>query len=374
MLLTLKAKLQPTEEQRRKLLRTIETFNRACDYISMDAYESRTFNKYRLQHRLYYRIREQHRLPAQLAIRAISKVVESYKVERRRLHVFGRHGAIAYDQRIMSFKGLDVVSLTTVEGRETIAHLVGDYAGLEQRVLRGQADLIYVRKEFYLCLVVEQPEEPPFTPEGILGVDLGIVKLASTSDGEVYSGEDVEAVREHYTRRKAELQRVGSKSAKRHLRRLSGKERRFKRQTNHVISKELVAAAKGTRRAIALEDLRGIRSRVTVRRGQRGRHGKWAFGQLRAFVEYKARVAGVPVLVVEPRDTSRRCSRCGHVERANRRTHACFKCRACGYELNADLNAAENIRWRAEVMQPIVVCHPVGVEFELQAHDLRRES
>src|SRR4030042_1856501 len=139
MLLTLKAKLQPTEEQRRKLLSTMETFNAACDDISEAAYESRTFNKYRLQRRLYYRIREQHKLPAQLAIRAISKVVESYKVERRRLHVFGRHGAIVYDQRIMSFNGLDMVSLATVEGRETIALLVGGYAGPAQRRIKGQA-------------------------------------------------------------------------------------------------------------------------------------------------------------------------------------------------------------------------------------------
>jgi IS605 OrfB family transposase len=182
----------------------------------------------------------------------------------------------------------------------------------------------------------------------------------------------VDAVREHYTEKKAELQRVGSKSSKRKLRRLSGREARFKRYTNHVISKELVAAAaEGTKRALALEDLKGIRSRTTVRREQRGRLGKWAFSQLRAFIEYKAKLRGVAVLLVDPRDTSRRCSRCGHVEMANRRTQARFKCRACGFELNADLNAAMNVRWRADVNQPIVVCRRV-LEFELQAHDFNR--
>ncbi len=121
---------------------------------------------------------------------------------------------------------------------------------------------------------------------------MGMVQLASTSDGVSYSGEDVEGVREHYTEVKAELQRVGSKSSKRKLRRVSGREARFKRYTNHVISKELVAVAKGTKRAIALEDLKGIRTRTTVRHGQRERLGKWAFGQLRAFIEYKARLSG----------------------------------------------------------------------------------
>jgi len=356
MLLTLKAKIQPSTEQRLKLLRTMESFNAACDDISRDAYESKTFNKYRLQHRLYYRMREQHKLPAQLAIRAISKVVESYRVERRHLHVFDPHGAIVYDQRIMSFKGLDKVSLGTAEGRETIPLHTGDYARLDQRVLRGQADLIIIGGEFYLCLVAEQPEEPPLIPGGYLGVDLGIVKLATTSDGVSYSGDGVEEARRRYAGLKAVLQRVGSESAKRHLRRLSGREGRFKRQVNHVISKELVEVAKGTKRAIALEDLVGIRARTTVRHRQRGRHDRWAFKQLRAFIEYKAKVAGVPVLVVDPRDTSRRCSACGRVEKLNRVSQSEFRCRVCEYGENADLNAARNIRWGAGVNQPIVVC------------------
>jgi predicted transposase len=269
MLLTLKVKLNPTDEQRKKLLNTIETFNTTCNDISRVAIESKTFNKIKLQHTAYYPIREQYKLPAQLAIRAISKVVESYSAERRRQHMFDPHGAIVYDQRIMSFKGSGKVSLATVEGRVTIPILTGDYARLDQRVLRGQADLVYVRKEFYLCLVFEQLEEPSFTHEGYLGVDLGVVKLATTSDGVFYSGEEVDAVREHYTRVKAELQGVGSKSSKRKLRKLSGRETRFKRYTNHVISKELVAAAEGTKRALALEDLRvfALGSRLGVGSG-----------------------------------------------------------------------------------------------------------
>jgi len=161
----------------------METFNRACDDISKEAYKSKTYNKYKLQHQLYYRIREQYSLPAQLAIRAISKVVDSYKTERQHLHLFSPHGAIVYDQRIMGFKGLDKVSLSTLEGRVVVPLLIGGYAKLDQRRIQGQADLLYIKDEFYLCLVVEQSEAPPLTPEGYLGVDLGIVNLATTSDG-----------------------------------------------------------------------------------------------------------------------------------------------------------------------------------------------
>jgi predicted transposase len=136
MLLTLKAKLQPTKEQRQKLLRTMETFNAACDTISREAYSSKTYNKYKLQHQVYYRVRKQYKLPAQLTIRAISKVVESYRVERRRLHIFDPHGAIVYDQRIMSRKGLDKVSLVTVDGRETLPILTGSYASARKQQRR----------------------------------------------------------------------------------------------------------------------------------------------------------------------------------------------------------------------------------------------
>ena len=356
MLLTVKVKLLPDAESRRKLLMVMETFNDACNQTSKIAYETRTYNKYKLQHTIYHQLRERYNLPAQLAIRAISKVVESYKVERKHLHTFDRHGSLTYDQRVMGFKGLEAVTLTTLEGRVRVPFLFGAYAKLDQRRIRGQADLIYVRGDFYLCLVVEQPEEPQLTPEGYLGVDLGVVKLASTSDGVTYSGEDTDAVREHYTEKKAELQGVGSKGSKRKLRKIGGREARFKRDLNHRISKQLVAVAKDTKRGVALEDLRGIRARTTVRRGQRERLGKWAFNQLRQFVEYKAKIAGVPVLIVDPRYTSQRCSECGYVGERNRPSQATFRCRACGYESNADLNAAKNIQLRAEVSQPIEVC------------------
>ena len=109
----------------------------------------------------------------------------------------------------------------------------------------------------------------------------------------------------------------------------------------------LVAVAKDTTRGIALENLTGIRARTRFRRAQRAKMGGWAFGQLRAFVEYKAGLAGVPVEIVDPRNTSRTCSRCGHCEQANRKNQATFSCRHCDSSLHADVNAARNIGLRA---------------------------
>ncbi len=136
-----------------------------------------------------------------------------------------------------------------------------------------------------------------------------------------------------------------------------GRERRFKKDTNHVISKQVVSKAKGTTRLIALEDLKDIRSRVvTVTHGQRDRHGKWAFSELRSFIEYKARMNGVPLVIVDPRNTSRECPKCHTMDKKNRPERNLFRCIECGFSEEADYVAARNIAARAVVVvnQPIV--------------------
>ena len=132
------------------------------------------------------------------------------------------------------------------------------------------------------------------------------------------------------------------------------KEAAFRRDTNHVISKRLVEKAEGTGKAIAIEDLEGIGDRTTARKADRSRLKGWAFYQLRRFIAYKAALAGVPVIAVDPRDTSRTCSECGHRERSNRKTRDEFECRHCGFGCEADWNAARNIRDRAAVGRPDV--------------------
>jgi len=131
------------------------------------------------------------------------------------------------------------------------------------------------------------------------------------------------------------------------------KESRFARDVNHRISKKLVAKAKDTGCGIALEDLKGIRKRITVRRPQRRIQHSWAFSQLRLFVEYKAKLAGVRVVLVDPRNTSQTCPVCGCVDKANRPSQSLFSCVSCAFSGHADRIAAENIR-RAAVNRPYV--------------------
>lgn len=362
MHLTLKLKMAPDAAQRASLLKTMERFNAACDDIGAVAFQHNLVNKLKLQHIVYYDVRERFGLSAQLTVRAISKVCDALRLNRKVQPRFKPHGAIVYDQRILSWKGIDRVSILTLDGRLKIPIIMDAYHRGRMDRVRGQADLIYVDGEFYLCAVVNVPEPEKLKPVATLGIDMGVINLATDSDGKIYTGAQVDKVRGKTDKIKGALQSCGSKSAKRHLKRLSGREERFRRHTNHCISKCVVTKAKDTHRQIAIEDLNGLLTGATVRKAQRGRLHTWGFGQMRAFIEYKAALAGVPVIVVDPKNTSRTCPSCGHIEPGNRKGIK-FRCRSCGYAGHADRIAAMNIAARAPVNAPIVatdfVEHPV---------------
>ena len=367
MLYTLKIRLYPSSEQTDQLLKTMARFNSACNVISEIAFVNKIFSKTMLQRRYYYQIRDEFKLSYQMVIRAIAKVCESYsgKKKRENQHTFKPYGAMVYDDRILTVKSIDTVSILTLDGRISVPMATCEHhARILNNALkvRGQTDLGCIDGKFYLFLVAECTDEPENASEGFLGVDLGIAKIATTSDGKFYSGSKVKNIRRRYFRLRQRLQAKGTKSAKRKLKQRRRKESRFAADVNHCISKKLVQVAKGTQRAIVLEDLKGIRERVrkgtrkTVCKTMRQALSSWSFYQLRQFIEYKARAAGVLVIYVDPRNTSRTCSKCGHVDKKSRRDQEHFVCTACGHALNADINAALNISRRgAAVIQPNAV-------------------
>jgi len=354
MKLTLQLQLLPTTGQKADLLATIERFNAASTYAAKVGFEAKIFGQVTLHRLCYRKIREQFRLSSQMAVRAIAKAVECFQRDKTKCPVFKARAAICYDQRVLSFKGLTTVSLWALSGRLLIPFVCGAYQKERQGRIKGQADLVFRQGKFYLLCTIEMPEGAMIEPTNVLGIDLGVVNLATDSTGEVFSGEGVEKLRKRYARRRAELNRTGTKSARRRLCKIRKREANFRRDTNHRISKRLVVKAKATDSAIALENLKGIKDRVTVKRRQRNRLGSWAFFQLRAFVEYKAALAGIQVPTVDPRNTSRTCSKCGHCEKANRKSQSEFVCKHCGYSTNADFNAARNIRAKASVKAPMV--------------------
>ena len=354
MKLTLQIKLLPTQEQRNLLLDTIKEANTTCNKISETIWNTKVFNRYNAQRLVYHNIRNTTHLSAQMVVRCISKVTDAYKLDRKAQRRFKLLGAIAYDNRILSYNiEKQTASIWTVGGRQKIPFVCHNTKYLSH--IKGEADLVYRNGKFYLLQTIDFPEESIKDVKDFIGVDLGIVNLATTSTGKSFTGKQVDEARKRYQSIRQKLQRCGSPSAKRHLKKLSGRERRFKKNTNHVISKHIVSLAKGTHKGIALENLKGFK--VTVRHEQREQFGKWAFNELGRFIEYKAKLAGIPVVYVDPRNTSRTCSHCGYISKSNRKTQSDFVCTQCNFSLNADYNAALNIaaKARAAVNRPIVV-------------------
>ncbi len=355
MKLVAQLKLNPTPEQATALIHTLEVANAACNHISSVAWQQQVFGKFDLQKLCYETLRESFGLAAQMTIRCLAKVGDSYKLDRKSLRCYRPHGSIAYDDRILSFNlHAPSVSIWTTNGRQAIPFVAGDRQMQLLASRQGETDLVYRRGAFYLLATCNVDEPMPDVVDTALGVDLGVSNIATTSDGNMVSGSYIKNVRYRHRRLRTKLQKKGTKAARRRLKQLAGQERRFATDTNHVIAKRLVQQAKRTKRAIALEDLTHIRSRARATRSQRVVLHSWAFHQLRSFLDYKARLVGVVVVLVDPRNTSRACSQCGHIDKANRKSQAAFVCTSCSFAANADVNAAVNIRRRAEVMLPHV--------------------
>jgi len=338
---------------RETLLQFTDCFNAVCRY----GWDNNERNGTRLHQATYKPLRQAHPdLPSQLVVSARMKATEALKSvaerKKQRRSVTCPQSALCpvrYDARSYWVRLQDgYASLATTQGRVCVTFRLCDYYTRYAHWKPCSADLCFRDGAFYLHVVVEADAPEPVC-EGVLGVDLGIVELATDSNGNTYSGEAVKVVRRRLKRLRSLLQKRGTKSAKRHLKKIRAKQSRFVKNTNHVVSKSLVRTAVQSRKALALEDLRCLRDRAeTVSREMRWLLGNWAFLQLRQFIAYKAEAAGVPVVLVDPRNSSRTCSVCGYCAKANRKSQSSFRCQECGFEANADFNAAVNLKARGE--------------------------
>jgi putative transposase len=376
------------------LRQTQAAFNRAASYCATVAWEHGVTNKNKLHYLVYGESRVTYGLGAQLACCARDKAAEavhairSREAELKKLDAekakrasktgkpfvphtplpcptFAADSSIRYDARTYRLLSLDRVSLNTLSGRVVGQLVLGDF---QRRYLYdttwkiGGAELIRRADVWYLCITQSKAAPAPDEPVGYLGVDLGILNLATDSDGEMYSGQEVQAVRKRRYDHRRRLQLRNTRRAHWRLRQNARREHRFQKDTNHRISKTLLAKARTQRKALALEDLSEIRERVTVRRKQRRARHSWAFRQLRTFIGYKAQQAGVQVVIVDPRNSSRTCAACGFCDNRNRPDQAHFLCLSCGHTAAADTNAAVNIARVAAVNQPIVSLLSHGIE------------
>ena len=342
MKLTLKIKLLPTDEQAKLLLETIKEANTVCNAISEVACQEKIFNNFKLHHRTYHAYKATFKLSSQMLVRSVAKVADTYKLDKKTKRIFRPLGSIAYDSRIMTYKPDNIVSLWCIGGRQKINFVCHNPAYLPY--IKGEADLVYKKGKFYLFQTVDIPEQDVDDIESFIGIDFGLTDLVVTSDGVKHSADWINSYREQKQKVRSSIQSKGTRSSKRLLKRLSGKERTTATIINHTIAKSIVNSAKEQGKGISIEDLTNIRF-TSKRRNKKFRTklGRWSFGQLRSFITYKAALNGVKLVVVYPAFSSQTCHSCKHI---GKRTNKVFKCTNTNCKvdmIDADYNASKVI-------------------------------
>ena len=344
--LSIKAKLVLAASARKDLKFALEEFNRACNTLSELAFQRDLHRKYDIHHQGYRLIRQETSLPSQHVINAIAKVSAVYTRDSDKWHRFKPHSSLRYDAKSMTLSpDCQTVSLAICpKGRLTgqLQMSARMRRQLQQGEL-GSAELVYRKGNFYLHISITAPAPEVTQPQSSLGVDLGFNRVAVTSDNKFHTSKNIRHRKSGYKRTRRSLQANGSKSAKRALKRVSGRERRFVADTNHCVSKQIVADAKANNQRIVMEDLNGIRET-----GKAKCVHEWSFAQLQWMIRYKAAREGIEVVYVDPRYTSQTCSQCLHL--GVRPNQSSFQCRDCGYQINADLNGAKSVAARHDLV------------------------
>lgn len=299
MRLTIRIKLEPNRAEHTALLETLELCNSAADKASKIAYKMRYKDKISLHHRAYAMLKNEG-LAAQAAVRVVGKVSEAYASQeglitkgvlkgKRKAKALSKpiqfkpRAGQAFDKNNLSYSLEEkTVSIWTTAGRLRKIKFTcsKEQSALLAKYRKGETDLLYEKGVFYLSAGVEIPEEPLREVADYLAFDSGIVNIATTSDGDNWSGGAVTLRRKKNRALRAKLQSKNTKSAKRLLNKRSRKESRFVKDVNHVISKKIVEVAKHTGRGIAHENLKGIRDRARSNKTTRTELNSWAFYQL----------------------------------------------------------------------------------------------
>lgn len=348
---TISIKIKPTKKQQGLLLQTSKEFTNAFNSCVNYGWDNNTTSMRKIHDATYYLLRVETKLPADILIQARQKACEVlrslYQRRRKRKKVskpISKFCPIRYNKKSSRIDFVNkIASLSTLQGRIKI---ILNLCKFHQQFINGKycsLDLIYRKSDWFLNIVLGFTAPKIKTTTDCVGIDLGINRLAVTSRPKFYSSKHLHSLVAKHQHLRSDLQSKRSKSARKKLKKISGHWRRLQKNVNHIISKDIVNAC-CQEFGIALEDLTNIRETAKQRKKQRGKFHNWGFYQLRQFIEYKAEAKRIPVLFVNPRNTSKTCSHCGHISPRNRKSQSLFICESCGIGLNADYNASQNIR------------------------------
>ena len=356
----------PLDAKPEDIMPTLDAYTKAFNLVCKTGWDDSDSNGISLHKKTYQECKALG-LPSQLACSARVKATEALKSVQDRIKK-GRKATcpeskqcpIRLDARSYSmWFSKNECTIRLLDKRIKIGFKVPEYYRQFLGWKQCSADLLVRKGKVFLNVVMERDADDPVPTGRVVGMDAGIKRAAVTSENQFFGGGRLSHASLRYKNLRRELQKKGH-SGKRHLVKVKDRENRFARDVLHVVSKAIVAGLRPGD-AIAMEELKGIRDRC--RFGKKGRTmlNAWAFGVLQFMVQYKAEARDCLVVKVDPRNTSRGCSKCGHVEKANRKSQSLFECKKCHFRLNADLQGSRNIALRGKMQLATSQLHGLPV-------------
>ena len=348
VILARKLKLNPTHEQKQVLMETLQQYKICVQHCLSVGFQQKLTSGSKLHAETYFPLRKQSSLPSQLVCSARTKAIESLKAIRSKTKgkwdtkepTAHRFPCIRFDRNSCSYTGTGI-KFSTTQGRIEIPLIHYPFVDGNWKSLKPTCELQYKasKDEWYLIAMFEIEPQLASTENKVIGIDRGIKHIVVLSNNQFVNSKHLRKVKGKYQHLRLKLAKKGTKSAKRLLRKISGKEHRFVKDANHCISKMIVNLPYDV---FVLEKL-SIRPKKRLGKSFNKRLMGWSWKQLEQFLTYKAELAGKKVEHIDARYTSQKCSNCGHVKRSQREGLS-FCCSKCDFKLHSDLNAARNIR------------------------------
>ena len=364
-----------------KFSKTMEQYRLACNYVSEYLFNNNfPLNKNEVQKVIYNTIREKFNLKSQMTISCIRSVIARYKTVKTQMarrpykyqdqntgewyrevrDLTWLHKPISFNRpqvdlqrnRDWSYLSSGQLSINTLDGRVKVDPICrGFNQYLDGTWKFGLAKLLKSSGKWYLHISATK-EVTDFDKQAVkhvVGIDRGLRFLVTSYDEQgktaFFDGQAIMRKRAKYQKLRAILQTKETKSAKRRLKKLSGRENRWISDVNHCLSKTLVQKY-GANTLFVLENLNGVSfERTDLPKALRNQNKSWAFYQLEQFLTYKAHLNNSEVVDVSAKYTSQRCPKCGVIKKDNRNheKHE-YHCDNCGYRSNDDRIGAMNIQ------------------------------
>jgi IS605 OrfB family transposase len=346
---TAKIKIIATPE----IIETLRIYAKGLQLCINIAWQNKIMNNIKL-HPFVYKTLRSYGLQSQLAIACIKQSCGMVKKAKSK-PIINRCSMRYNLTRSFSFKN-NIISLATIKGRIkipfTIPNCYKEY--FSWKVCESLLRIDKKGRCFFLFTFSKDVNiKSSDVQNRVLGIDLGVNNLAVTSDCQFYNSAKVKQIKRKFKYLRSILQAKGTRSSKRLLKKLSGRETRWMAWINHNISKDIASSFDGNK--IVMEDLKGIRKQ---KRGKRMNYwiSNWSFNQLQSFIQYKAERTGIIVDRVKPHYTSQICHRCGKL---GTRSFGCFSCSHCGLSnFNADLNASRNLSHPKLAERQVAITQP----------------